>query len=142
MFLKSLLFMDKENLYTPSTFRIITSIIGLGFIVILLFSYGSFNFRDFSTNTLIPIFTFLVGCVVILVATSMFNVPNMPYELNNLVLRTGIGILTAYVLAIIFIPLSFIFGIFYTLYLISKIDENNTMLYNEIQRLVDINLKT
>ncbi|MHA2097336.1 MAG: hypothetical protein ACW99A_01510 [Candidatus Kariarchaeaceae archaeon] len=122
--------MENKELYEISNFRIFTSILAIIFLFIVFSSvvldYFEFPFGSIIIK-LIILFAFIVAFIIL---NTIFTVDDLPLELNNLVVLVLLGLLIYIFLVLLFPIISLGFGLVYALYFISKIDENNKILYN------------
>lgn len=123
--------MEERELYQISTFRLFSVVASLMVIVAVLFSLIP-DYLDNIRNSLI----WKLSLIVVVLLTSIllfgkYTIEDLPTELNNLVAFAIFGI-AIYAILLVALPLivSLVFGMFYSIYFISKMDENNKILFN------------
>lgn len=131
--------MEDRELHTPSMSKIFLFAVGLGLIPIFLFNWDLNFSENFFINFIIRFGLLIMFGIYLVVVSAKFSVDDLPKELNNLVNYVGIGVFSYTALFIFIPPFMTAFAIIYLLYFISKIDENNKILYNDKNELDVVN---
>ena len=124
--------MENREFYEPSRFRVFTLI--LTFVFLLYF--GLTIIPDYLEDSVRRIVAGIIVTILVTIISallySFFRIKELPPGLNDLLALFIIGGVIEVVLYLILPVLALIFGGVYFLFFISKVDENNKILYNRL----------